>query len=216
MGEWSFGTPRSSPWLFPAARLAQQFAIAAAHQGKSGLHQADGAVAQVMGFPGPLGDAIGAKQPLGDRAIAVALGSGIERAQRQGQSLSPLWGQFMKRGARGAPIERAPEPPCGVGANLEIHVERQFGGVRRADHQRFSQPKPVLKPTNTQQNVPAIGGLPEFAGGQFGQTERISVRRGCTLNNRNDCRQNFRCPEDGLILRRPRRVSRKSTAPILF
>jgi hypothetical protein len=35
-------------------------------------------------------------------------------------------------------------------------------------------------------------------------------------NNRNDCRQNFRCPEDGLILRRPRRVSRKSTAPILF
>lgn len=106
----------------------------------------------------------------------------------------------MECGTRGAPIECAPEPPCGVGANLELHVERQFGSVRRACDQRLSQPKPVLEPTNTQQNVPAIGGLPEFAGGKLGRTERISVGRGCALNNWNDCRQNFRCPEDGLIL----------------
>ena len=81
----------------------------------------------------------------------------------------------MECGTRGAPIERAPEPPRGMGANLEIHVERQFGSVRRACDQRLSQPKPMLEPTNTQQNVPAIGGLPEFAGGQLSQTERISV-----------------------------------------
>ena len=29
----------------------------------------------------------------------------------------------MECGARGAPIERKPEPPRSVGANLEIHVE---------------------------------------------------------------------------------------------
>ena len=164
----------------------------------------------------PVRNALGAKQNLGDRAIAVALDAGIERAQRQCQSLSALRGEFMECGTRGAPIERAPKPPCGMRANLEIHVERQFGGVRRADEWRLSQPKPVLEPTNTQQNVPAIGGLPEFAGRHLGQTERISVGRGCALNNWNDCRQNFWCPEYGLILRRPRRVSHKSRGPISF
>ena len=108
------------------------------------------------------------------------------------------------------------DPTNDLGTRLEIRVERQFGGVRRACDQRLSQPKPVLEPTNTQQNVPAIGGLPEFAGGHLGQSERISVGRGCALNNRNDCRQNFRCPEYGLILRRPRRVSHKSRGPISF
>ena len=100
----SFGTPpHPNPWLF-ATHLAQQFAIAAAHQGKAGLHKADGPVTQVMGLPGPFGDAYGAKQALCDRAIAIALDPGVERAQRQGQSLSTLWGQFMKCGTRGAPI----------------------------------------------------------------------------------------------------------------
>jgi hypothetical protein len=43
-----------------------------------------------------------------------------------------------------------------------------------------------------------------------------AASRGSVWNNRNDCRQNFRCPEYGLILRRPRRVSHKSRGPISF
>ena len=88
----------------------------------------------------------------------------IERAQRQRQSLSPLWGQFMKCGTGRAPIERPPETSRGVGANLEIIVERQFGGVSRVRNRRLSQPKPMLNVPNAQENVPAVRGLPDFAG----------------------------------------------------
>ena len=94
--EWICGTPTQISKLFPATPLAQQRAIPSAHQGKSALHKADGTVAQVMGLPGPFGDACGAKQALCNRAIAVAFDAAIERAQRERQSLSPLWGQFMK------------------------------------------------------------------------------------------------------------------------
>ena len=74
-----FDTPRKL-WLLLATRLAQQFAIASAHQSKTALHKADGAVAQVMGFPGLFGDTFGAEQTLGDYAITVALTLRIERA----------------------------------------------------------------------------------------------------------------------------------------
>ena len=73
-----FGTPWKL-WLLLPTCLAQQFAIAAAHQGKTGLHKADGAVTQVMGLPALFGDVLGAKQALGDCSITVALSSGIQR-----------------------------------------------------------------------------------------------------------------------------------------
>ena len=70
----------------------------------------------------------------------------------------------MKRRASGAPIERPPETSRGVGANLEIIIERQFGGIRRADDRRLPQPQPVFDVPNAQENMPAIRGLPDFAG----------------------------------------------------
>ena len=88
----NFGTPAIKLALSLATRLAQQGAIAAPHQGKTGFYQADGAVAQVVALPGPFGDTPETKQSLGDFAIRVAFNFGVERTQRQRQSLSPLWG----------------------------------------------------------------------------------------------------------------------------
>ena len=73
-------------------------AVTAAHQGNTVFDQADGAVAQIVALPGPFGDTPGTKQALGDFAIRVAFDPGVERAQRQRQPLSPLWGQFLKGG----------------------------------------------------------------------------------------------------------------------
>ncbi len=87
----NFGTPATKLALSLATRPAQQFPITTPHQIKAGLHQTDRTVAQVVALPGPFGDMPGAKQALRDLAIAVAFDSGVERAQRQRQSLSPLW-----------------------------------------------------------------------------------------------------------------------------
>ena len=60
MRGWNFDTPRNYRLLL-AARLAEQVAIAAAHQRKTGLHQTDGPIAEIVSFPGPLGDTLGAE-----------------------------------------------------------------------------------------------------------------------------------------------------------
>jgi hypothetical protein len=210
------GTPRADQWLWPATRLAQQLTIAAAHQGQSSFHQTDRAVAQVVGLPGTFGDPLGAEQALSDRAIAVAFDAGVERAQDKRQSLAPLWGQLMECRTGRASVKDPPEPLRGAGANLEIVIKRQFGSVGLLRNRRLSQPQPMLRPAKTQEDMPAVRRRPDFASRHFDQTEPISIGRNRAPNNRNDCRQNFRCPEDGLILRRPRRVSRKSRGPISF
>jgi hypothetical protein len=74
----------------------------------------------------------------------------------------------------------------------------------------------VFDPANAQEDVPAIRRLSELARRQTGQTKHRPVSARCASNNRNNCRQNFRRPEYGLILRRPRGVSGESRGPISF
>jgi hypothetical protein len=118
-----FSIPLGTMSYFLRRDCRSSFAIAATHQSKTALHETNGPIAPIVGFPGPFGDGLGAKQALGDRAIAVAFDAAIERAQCLGQSLSTLWGQFMKGGTGGAPVERAPESARGMDANLEVIVE---------------------------------------------------------------------------------------------
>ncbi len=210
-----FDTPRNYSLLL-AARLPQHLAIAAAHQRKAALHQTNGTVAQVMSLPGAFGDTFGSEQNLGNRSVGVALGPSIERAQRHRQALPALRREFMESGTGCAPVERTPETPRGMRADLEIIIEGQFGCVRLADHRRLFQPEPMFDPANAQEDVPAIRRLPELARRQTGQTKQIPVSARCASNNRNNCRQNFRRPEYGLILRRPRGVSGESRGPISF
>jgi hypothetical protein len=118
-----FSIPLRNYELLIAARLPQQFAIASAHQSKTALHETNGPISQIGGLPGPVGDACSAKRPLCDHTIAVAFDAAIERVQHRRQSLSPLWGQFLKCRTGGPAIERPPETTRGVRANLEITIE---------------------------------------------------------------------------------------------
>ena len=70
----------------------------------------------------------------------------------------------MKHGTGPAPVERPPETSRGLGANLEFTVEQQFGGVSRVRNRRLFQPQPMLNAAKAQEDVPAVRGLPEFAG----------------------------------------------------
>src|SRR5258708_4209331 len=98
-----FDTPEGYS-LRLATRLAQQFAVAAAHQSETTLHQTDGPVAQVMGLPGPFGNLLGPEQERGDHPVGATRGSRVERAQRQSQALSALQGKLMRWGTGGAPV----------------------------------------------------------------------------------------------------------------
>ena len=85
-----FGTPPGDFSLLLPTCLAQQLAIAAAHQGKTGSHKADGAVTQVMGFPALFGDVLGAEQALGDCAIGVSISPASSARSGERKPLSPL------------------------------------------------------------------------------------------------------------------------------
>jgi hypothetical protein len=167
-----------------------------------------------MCLPGPIGNPFGSEQNRGDRTIGAALGLRIKCAQRKRQALSALVREFMKCGASGAPLERPPETPRCMGADLEIAVERQFGGLGLPGLRLLFQPKPMLGPFDAQEDVPAVGRLPEFAREQLSRSKHIPSEAGCALNNRNYRRQNFRCPEYRLLLRGPCRVSSESRGPI--
>ncbi len=82
--------------LLLAARSTKQGAIAATHQRKPALHQADGAVAQVVGFPGMIRNAVFAKQGFCNGAIAVSFGSAIEGADGKRYPLASLRRQRRK------------------------------------------------------------------------------------------------------------------------
>ena len=78
-----FSIPLGNCELLLAARFPQQFAIASAHQSKTGLHETNGPIAQIVGFPGVLGNTFGAEQNFSDHAVSIAAHSRIECAESQ-------------------------------------------------------------------------------------------------------------------------------------
>ena len=70
----------------------QQLAITAAHQREAALHQADGSVAQIVRFPGAIGDALLPNSASAIAAIRAAGAASIERAKGGAQSFTPLFG----------------------------------------------------------------------------------------------------------------------------
>ena len=82
-------TPAKSALLL-FAPITQQLAITATHQRNAALDQANGAVAEVVGFPGTLGDALLAEQYFGDPTIGTAVHAPIERTNRQNQTFTAL------------------------------------------------------------------------------------------------------------------------------
>lgn len=103
-----FSIPLGNYELLLAARMPQQFAIASAHQSKTALHETDGPIAQIVGFPGVLGNTFDAEQNFSDHAVIIATHSRIECAESQRQSLTPLGRQSVEWRAGRLAIERAP------------------------------------------------------------------------------------------------------------
>jgi hypothetical protein len=157
-----FSIPLGNDEPLLAARLTQQLAIASGHQSQTALHETNGPIAQIVGFPGPFGDVLGAKQALGERAIAIAFDAAIERAHCQGQSLSTLWGQFIKGGTGGAPVERPPESARGMESRNHCRAATRLRNARLRHAALSATAIPDVP--DPQENVPAIGGLPDFAG----------------------------------------------------
>lgn len=66
-----FGTPWRAALHVPAPG-PQKFAIASAHERKAGLYEADCSAAQIMRFPGAIGDALFAEQEFRDCVVSAA------------------------------------------------------------------------------------------------------------------------------------------------
>jgi hypothetical protein len=87
-----FDTPEKGGAASAAAEgIAQQIEISAAHQGLPALYEPDRSIAEVMGFPGPCGDALGPKQSFGNGAIGGTVLACIKRAQALDQASAPLY-----------------------------------------------------------------------------------------------------------------------------
>lgn len=65
-----FDTPAGA--LFVLTLGTQQFAIASANECEAALYETDGSAAQIVRFPGAIGDALFAEQSLCDAAIGRA------------------------------------------------------------------------------------------------------------------------------------------------
>lgn len=103
--------------------VAQQRAIAAADESQSALNQADGAIAEIVGFPGALGNSTFPKQGLSDRAVAVSFLSAVECAQRKRQPLPSLCRQWIDRSCGRLFAEGSPKAMSRLAAKMEISIE---------------------------------------------------------------------------------------------
>src|SRR4029079_19453478 len=106
------------------------------HQLNPALDEANGSVAQVVGFPAALWNAPGAKQNFCYLAICTAVVPRIESAKRLSQPLATLDRQQMKRQTLWPAFERAPQPSGSMHAYVKIVIERQLCDKRSANDRR--------------------------------------------------------------------------------
>ncbi|KJC60363.1 hypothetical protein UP10_13610 [Bradyrhizobium sp. LTSPM299] len=161
IGGCLFDTPEEA--LLVSAPGPQKFAIAAAHQCEAALHETDGSIAQIVGFPSAIRDAFFAEENLGDRTISAPRRARIERADGGTQPLASLFGQFVKRRPWCASIHCAPQPSGSIRSCVEVTVERQLCYVASADSWRFFEPDAMLLCAQAKDRVPSIGGAPYLA-----------------------------------------------------
>ena len=154
-------TPAMQSTLSP--RMAEQLAIAAAHQSVAGLNQADRAVAQIVRLPGTFGDAFGAEQNFRNHAVRATLDPCVQRTERERQSLPALRRELVERWARWTAVERPPKPASGIRSSVELVVKRQFDDVSRAGKWVLFQPKTMLSTPELQHGVPAVVCPPKLA-----------------------------------------------------
>ena len=108
--------------LFALAFWPQEFAITAAYQSEAALYKADGATAQIMGFPRAYRDSFPAKKAFGDLAIGFALAAAVEGPQGQGEPLAPLRRQLWQRRTWRTAAQRAPKRLSGLRSEFKRRI----------------------------------------------------------------------------------------------
>ena len=155
-----------------AEGIAQQIEISAAHQCSPALHEPDRSIAEVMGFPGACGDALGPKERFGNGAMRYTVLASIKRAQGKDQAIAALRWQLSKGWARRVIREGPPQTPRGMRAQLEELIEGNLRGVARANTGLSFEPRAVVDGFAPQKHVPAIGCLANYNIGEIAQSDK--------------------------------------------
>ena len=106
----------------------------------------------------------------------------------------------------------------GVGADIKICIERQFGRVSDAELRSLFQPQVMLRSLNAQNGMPAVRCLSDAGRRKISNWQAYAdgFRSGCAANNRDHRRQSLRRPKDRLFVKGPSRVMSESRCPISF
>lgn len=209
-----FRYPRKEQ-LFLSRSRTQQCAIAATHQRESGLSQANGSVAQIVGSPIAFGNALRAVYDFGDFPVGGAIYPRVEGAERERVPAAAMRGKRMQRFPRWPAIESPPQAPARIQAKVEVAVERKFDRIGDGNDRRLFQPDAMLYALETQYRMPTVRALPELALVQVAEIQadvrvRADERRG---PYRNDRRQSLRRPEDRLLNERLIRIGCEKPTP---
>src|SRR5438552_2473984 len=208
-----FDTPEAR--LFLTRCRTQQCAIAATHQRKTALDQANGPITQVVGFPVAFGNAPGAEQDFRYLPVGAAVRPCIERAQSKREPAPAMRGKRMQRRPWRPAIEGSPQAPACIRAKFKVTIEREFDCIGAGNDGRLLEPNAMFYLVQTDYRVPAVRALPQLTFSQVAEIQgdaRLRDRRRYRPN-RNDRRQNFRRPEDGLFEAGLVGVSCENTSP---
>ena len=152
--------------LFLARCRTQQCAIAATHQRKTALDEANGPIAQVVSLPVAFGDASGAEQDFRYFPVGAAVRPCIERAQSKREPAPAMRGKRMQRRPWRPAVEGSPQPPTGIRAEFKVTIEREFNCITAGNDRRFLEPNAMFYLVQTQYCVPTVRALPQLTFGQ--------------------------------------------------
>lgn len=199
-------------------RIVQQEPVAALHHLEAVDDKATDLVLARVAFPILLA-APEPKQDFGNGAIAFATLPGVERTQGQDVKLAKLVRDGSEVGSGTAPIQGAPEPPRGMGAQFQECVHWQGDSVEGSSiGNRFRQPELMRDTINLPDTVPAVIGSTQIKAVEMRQRER---RNGCVAEEW--CRREQNClrlktwhPEQGLLIRGCFRVAWEIATPSVW
>ena len=168
-----------------------------------------------MTLPVAFGNAPGAEQNFRYLPVGAAVRPCIERAQSKREPAPAMGGKRMQRRPWRPAIEGSPEPPARICAEFKVTIERQFDCIRAGNDRRFLEPNAMFYLVQTQYCVPTVGALPQLTFGQAAEIEGYARLwdRERYRPHRNDRRQNFRRPKDGLFEAGMAGVSCEKTSP---
>lgn len=137
-----FDTPEAR--LFLTRCRTQQCAIAATHQRKTALDQANGPIPQVVRLPVAFGNASGAEQDFRYFPVGAAVRPGIERAQCKREPVPTMRRKRMQRRPWRPAIKGSPQPPASIRAEFKIAIEREFDCIGAGNDRRFLEPNAMF------------------------------------------------------------------------